>query len=92
MGTKTPGITEDVYQRLAARKRDDESFTGLIDRQLTEARPNWREGFGELSEAGAVRPRTAAEASRASLGRGLAACQDRALDAMVREEDTDETA
>lgn len=92
MATKTIGITDDVYERLAARKRADESFTELIDRLLEEASPDWREGFGTLSAADAETLRAAAAESRASLSRGLAERQDRALPAMTEDEESDETA
>ena len=45
MGTKTIRITEEVYERLKARKRDDESFTELLDRLTTE-RTDFEVGFG----------------------------------------------
>lgn len=37
MSTKTIAIDSQVYARLAARKREGESFTRLLDRLLTEA-------------------------------------------------------
>ena len=49
MPTKTIGVREEVYERLRARKRDDESFTDLIDRLIDESEGDWREGFGSLS-------------------------------------------
>lgn len=91
MATKTIGITDDVYERLAARKRGDESFTDLIDRLLEEASPDWREGFGTLSAEDAEALRTATAESRASLSQGLADRQTRALDAMTADEEPDET-
>nr|WP_225335255.1 antitoxin VapB family protein [Halomicrobium urmianum] len=48
MGTKTIGITEEVYEKLKARKRDDESFAELLDRLVDESTADWREGFGLL--------------------------------------------
>lgn len=35
MGTKTIRLDEDVYERLKAKKRDDETFSEAVDR-LTE--------------------------------------------------------
>lgn len=35
MGTKTIRLEEDVYERLKAKKRDDETFSEAVDR-LTE--------------------------------------------------------
>lgn len=51
MGTKTIGITEGVYERLAAEKRDDESFTDTIARLLDTATTDWRHGFGRYAGA-----------------------------------------
>lgn len=34
MGTKTIDIREEVYERLKAQKRDEESFTDTIERLL----------------------------------------------------------
>lgn len=79
MGTKTIGLRDDVYERLKARKRDDESFTDLVDRLLAEATPDWREGFGTISEAeGEELERIAAE-SRRSASAGLSERQADAL-------------
>lgn len=49
MGTKTIGITEAVYERLAAEKRTDESFTETIDRLLDAVASDWRQGFGRYA-------------------------------------------
>lgn len=48
METKTIEITDDAYDRLEARKRQEESFAELVDRLLGETTPEWREGFGTL--------------------------------------------
>ncbi|OTF02445.1 antitoxin VapB family protein [Halorubrum sp. SD612] len=64
MPTKTIGVREEVYDRLRARKRDDESFTDLIDRLIDESEGDWREGFGSLSTEEADSLREAAAASR----------------------------
>lgn len=91
MATKTIGITEDVYDRLKARKRAGESFTELVDRLLDEARPDWRSGFGTLSEDEATELNRVVEESRASLGRGLATRQDRTKGTISAEDEPDET-
>lgn len=49
MGTKTIGITDDVYERLRAEKREDESFTDTIARLLDAIAADWRHGFGRYS-------------------------------------------
>ena len=47
MGTKTIRVREDVYERLAARKRPDESFSELLER-LTDRKAAFETGFGSL--------------------------------------------
>lgn len=51
MSERTVSISEDVYERLTARKREDEDVSDLLERLLDETKPDWREGFGTLSEA-----------------------------------------
>ncbi|WP_255331282.1 antitoxin VapB family protein [Halorubrum sp. AJ67] len=58
------GVTEEVYDRLRARKRDDESFTDLLDRLIDETGGDWRDGFGSLSSGEADSLREAADRSR----------------------------
>ena len=91
MATKTIGVTEEVYRRLAARKRADESFTDLLDRLLDEATADWQEGFGTLSPEDAEALARIATESRDALATGLADRQTRALAAMMEDEDGDET-
>ena len=79
MGTKTIGVREKVYERLKARKRDDESFTDLMDRLLDESKGDWREGFGTLGEDDAAELEELVEQSRERLNEGLAARQQNAL-------------
>lgn len=64
MGTKTVGIREEVYERLCARKRDDESVSDLVDRLIDDSGGDWREGFGTLSTAEAETLREAAARAR----------------------------
>lgn len=45
MATKTIRISEEMYERLKARKRADESFTDVIER-LTDDNPDIYAGFG----------------------------------------------
>lgn len=49
MGTKTIRVREEVYERLAARKRPDESFSDLLDR-LTDRERAFETGFGTLED------------------------------------------
>lgn len=61
MGTKTIAVDTRVYDRLAAVKRSDESFSKVIDRLLTEVEAAYTgtdilralEGFTPLSEVDA---------------------------------------
>lgn len=48
MGTKTIRVSEDVYSRLKARKRESESFTDLLDR-LVDTDRDLESGYGEWS-------------------------------------------
>lgn len=91
MGTKTVGLRDDVYDRLKARKRVDESFTELVDRLLDETTTDWREGFGTLSEQDADELEQIVATSRARTGDGLSARQQEALGEFAHERD-DETA
>jgi predicted CopG family antitoxin len=92
MGTKTIGIKDDVYERLKARKREDESFTDLMNRLLDESTVDWREGFGTLDADEAEELERAANTSRTQLSDGLAARQQEALEDLAETGDTDETA
>lgn len=49
MGTKTIRVRDEVYQRLKARKRPDESFSDLLDR-LTDRDTQFDAGFGALAD------------------------------------------
>ena len=92
MGTKTIGIREDVYERLNARKREDESFTDLMDRLLDESMVDWRNGFGTLNEQDAEELEAIVTDSRAQLADGLSTRQRAALDELAEVEEDDETA
>jgi predicted CopG family antitoxin len=83
MPTKTIGLGEDAYERLKARKREDESFTDLVNRLLDESTPDWREGFGTLSEGDAEALVEVAEGSRRALGSDLSDQQADALEAFA---------
>ena len=92
MGTKTIGVREDVYKRLKARKRDDESFTELMDRILDETTSDWRENFGTLDTETADDLETVVTTSRDHMATGLANRQLQTLNELADSEDTDETA
>jgi len=92
MGTKTIGIRDDVYKRLKARKREDESFTDLMNRILDDTTVDWREGFGTLSKGEADELEQIVEDSRDQTSEGLSTRQQEALDEFTDIEAEDETA
>jgi len=49
MASKNIGIKEDVYERLKAHKRGEESFSETLDRLLHELDSDWRTNAGFLS-------------------------------------------
>ena len=79
MATKTIGIREEVYERLKAQKRDDESFTDTVERLLDESATDWREGFGSLGTTEAEELERVVEQSRQQSAEGLT---DRQRDAI----------
>lgn len=91
MGTKTIGIREDVYERLKAQKRDDESFTDTVERLLTESKADWRDGFGALDAVEAEELERVARKSRDQLGDGMETRQEEAVEELGSVS-TDETA
>lgn len=54
MASKNIGIKEEVYERLKAHKRGDESFSETLDRILREIDADWRTNAGFLSDEGAA--------------------------------------
>lgn len=50
MASKNIGIKEDVYERLKAHKRGDESFSEALDRILDELDSDWRTNAGFLTD------------------------------------------
>lgn len=53
MGTKTIRVSEEIYDRLEARKREDESFTDLLERLTDEERDIYA-GFGAWADSDAT--------------------------------------
>lgn len=92
MGTKTIGVKKEVYERLKARKRENESFTDLMNRILDETQAEWHEGFGTLDPAEAEELEQVAEASRNMMDTGLVARQQAALEELSNTGNADETA
>ncbi|MFC3959515.1 antitoxin VapB family protein [Halovivax cerinus] len=83
MGTKTIGVQEDVYERLRARKREDESFTDLLDRLMDESRTDWRETFGRLQDEDAAALEAAVKSVRERSSGGYAERQRDAIEAFA---------
>jgi len=54
MASKNIGIKEDVYERLKAHKRGDESFSETLDRLLHEFDSDWRTNAGFLTNEAAA--------------------------------------
>ncbi|MFC7157917.1 antitoxin VapB family protein [Halomarina halobia] len=52
MATKSLTIREDAYERLRALKRDDESFSDLVDRLTAEKNADWRTHIGFAEREG----------------------------------------
>jgi predicted CopG family antitoxin len=93
MGTKTIGLRDDVYERLKAQKRNDESFTETVERLLDESTTDWRDGFGTLSEEDQADLEQVVADSRTLTSEGIASRQREALKSMSAvDEETDETA
>jgi len=93
MGTKTIGVRTEVYERLKARKRDDESFTDLVDRMLDETTPDWRDGFGTLSSEESDELERITSEAREATSDGLSKRQVAALEELTAlNEESDETA
>ena len=49
MATKQIHLSDDVYDRLQARNRSDESISETIEWLLADSAEDWRDGFGTLS-------------------------------------------
>jgi len=92
MGTKTIGLRDDVYERLKARKREDESFTDLVNRLLDEEQTDWRERFGTLDAEEAEELEQAIETARRQTSLRLTERQQEAIEELSDTEDADETA
>ncbi len=87
MGTKTIGLRDDVYERLRARKRDDESFTDLVDRLLEESTPEWRDGFGTLPDQEGAELEAIVSELRTGHSSGLADRQAEAIELLSEFDD-----
>ncbi len=90
MGTKTIGLRDNAYERLKARKHEDESFTDLVNRLLDESTPDWREGFGTLPTDETAELESIMEELRHASGEGLADRQAEALAVLAEVTDDEE--
>ena len=88
MGTKTIGITEEVYDRLAAEKRDDESFTDTVAR-LIDGASDWQRGFGRYGGEEGERFERVVTESRADHTAGFAESNDETLEELGFELDAE---
>lgn len=82
MATKTIGIKEEVYDRLAAEKREDESFTETIARLLDETQSDWRRGFGRYSGQEGEKFEQFVRDAKRGTSLGLSQQTDEALEAL----------
>lgn len=71
MSTKNIGIRSEVYERLKAHKRGDESFSEALDRILDDLDSDWRTHAGFLSEAEADELEAEIERGRGELDESL---------------------
>jgi predicted CopG family antitoxin len=79
MPTKTIGVKKETYERLAAEKRDDESFSDTIDRLVENARSDWRSSFGKFEDE-SDELRRVVEEQRKDLALSEAERQEKTLD------------
>lgn len=82
MATKTIGIKEEVYDRLAAEKHDDESFTETVARLLDETQSDWQRGFGRYSGQEREEFERIVRDSKRGTSLGMSQRTDEALEAM----------
>lgn len=82
MGTKTIGVTDEVYDRLVAEKREDESFTDTIARLIDMTTSDWRHGFGRYGGEDGDEFERIVDGVRADHAEGLARRQDEVLEAL----------
>ncbi len=72
MASKNIGIREEVYERLKAHKRGNESFSEALDRILDELDSDWRTHAGFLTDDEATALDNAVEGGLEDLDDSLA--------------------
>lgn len=82
MGTKTVGLREEVYERLAAEKREGESFSDAVDRILDATQSDWRYSFGRMSDD-AEEFKEVVRTQRRDMNEGLANRQNEVIEELV---------
>ncbi|GGL36371.1 hypothetical protein GCM10009037_19950 [Halarchaeum grantii] len=87
--SKNIGLREDVYDRLKAHKRGDESFSETLERLLDDVDGDWRTHIGFLSGADAEELEAEVERGLDELDDSMAGLGDRIDTAFADgEEDT----
>lgn len=87
MATKNIGIRSEVYERLKAHKRGDESFSEALDRILDDLDSDWRTHAGFLSEEDADELEAEIERGRDELDESLHELGDDVDDALQKREE-----
>ncbi|MCH7659200.1 MAG: antitoxin VapB family protein [Euryarchaeota archaeon] len=88
MGTKTVGLREEVYERLATEKREGESFSDVVDRVLDDSQTDWRYSFGRMSENAEAFER-AVRSQREDMNEGISNRQDEIIEQMRSTQEND---
>lgn len=87
MSTKNIGIRSEVYERLKAHKRGDESFSEALDRILDDIDSDWRTHAGFLSAEDADELESEIERGRDELDESLRELGDDVDEALRTEGD-----
>jgi predicted CopG family antitoxin len=84
MATKTIGLDEEAYERLAAESHDDESFSETVKRITEEVASDWRRGFGRFAEGESAAEAFAEtmDSVRANHGEGIGKSHSETLEAL----------
>jgi predicted CopG family antitoxin len=83
MGTKTIGLDDEAYERLAAEKQGNESFSDTVKRLTEAVAADWRHGFGSYADRDLDALREVVADQRKATSKGLAARQQEAIEAFA---------